>query len=107
MPNNSRFYHMKTILTALLLACGLSALAAECDVQPRLTVTLNRVQWGPTHCQLWMVEVSEDLVTWLPFDGPRNEQCNVINGQQVNCMWHVLHTANRTQFYRLRLAPTI
>lgn len=78
---------------------------AECRERPTLTVVGNRIQWGPTHCQLWMVEVSEDLRTWVPFDGPRNEQCNVVNGQQVNCMWHVLHSVNHTQFYRLRLAP--
>lgn len=94
---------MKTILTALLIACGLSALAAECDVQPRLTVTLNRVQWGPTHCQLWMVEVSEDLRTWVPYDARRREICDYVDGQQVNCIWSV-PLSNRTQFYRLRLA---
>lgn len=77
---------------------------AECQERPTLTVVGGRIQWGPTHCQLWMPEVSEDLLAWIPFDGRRREICDYVNGQQVNCIWSIAAT-NRTQFYRLKLAP--
>lgn len=108
---------MKTILTAILLACG-SALAAECDVQPRLTTQYYPAYPDPpatdvllvvwkTMCPLWRIETSTNLVDWLPYDDWYYNQCEVTNGYQTNCTFHIIErpAAKRQQFYRLRLAP--
>lgn len=110
---------MKTILTALLLACGLSALAAECDERPRLTtqyypnypdgIPLLLIGWGPTACTNWAVEVSQDLINWGSYTGYFGGIFKVCtnDAEPDRCLRHIIErtTEHRQQFYRLRLQP--
>lgn len=110
---------MKTILT-LLLACGL-AMADDCAERQRLefqyypafpdppTGDVLLVVWR-TMCPLWRVETSTNMVDWVPYDDWYYNTCDVTNGMQTNCEFHVIErvvgpTGKPQKFYRLRLAP--
>lgn len=107
---------MKTFLVVVMLICGLSLLAAECDERPRLTtqyhpnypdgIPVLLVVWGPTECTNWVVEVSQDLRRWGSYTGYFGDIFKVCtnDARPNHCFRHIIERTaeHRQQFYRLR-----
>lgn len=93
---------MKTILSLLLLACGV-ALADDCPT-PRMSVENfngNLIITWPANHPCWFMQQSTNLIQWRAYTGPLNKECP--DGTATNCYWYaVTAIAGGHQFYRLQ-----
>ena len=112
---------MKTILTTLLACLLLPLNGAECDERLQLEFQFYSAYPDPpatdvllvvwrTMCPLWRIETSTNLVQWVPYGDWYYNQCDVTNGHQTNCSFHIIERPNgphapKQTFYRLQLHP--